>query len=127
MAATPAFDPPAADLPGKPYVRPWIPPPVTKETHNFAKLSSIKLSLMDSDDPAVVDSLVQQVKTAIREDGFLFLEDYGVSLEQVRFGSVRIPLFKADGCTLASSTVCNCSISLRQHYRRRQRSSPLPP
>ncbi|KIR30163.1 flavonol synthase [Cryptococcus deuterogattii 99/473] len=83
MPATSAFDPPAADLPGKPYVRPWIPPPVTKETHNFAKLSSIKLSLMDSDDPAVVDSLVQQVKTAIREDGFLFLEDYGVSLEQL--------------------------------------------
>lgn len=95
MPATSAFDPPAADLPGKPYVRPWIPPPVTKETHNFAKLSSIRLSLMDSDDPAVVDSLVQQVKTAIREDGFLFLEDYGVSLEQVRFGSVRIPLFQS--------------------------------
>jgi hypothetical protein len=41
--------------------------------------------LLDSDDPAVVDGLVQKVKIAIRDDGFLFLEDYGVSLEQVGF------------------------------------------
>jgi isopenicillin N synthase-like dioxygenase len=39
---------------------------------------------MDSEDPAVVENLVQQVKTAIRDDGFLFLENYGISLEQVR-------------------------------------------
>lgn len=95
MPATSVFNPPAADLPGKPYVRPWIPPPVTKETHNFAKLSSIKLSLMDSDDPAVVDNLVQRVKRAIREDGFLFLEDYGISLEQVRFGLMRLSLVQS--------------------------------
>lgn len=56
---------------------------MTQEKHNFAQLQSIDLSLMDSDDPAVVDGLVQQVKKAIREDGFLFLENYGVSLEQV--------------------------------------------
>jgi hypothetical protein len=43
------------------------------------------LSLLDSDDPAVVDALVQKVKVAIRDDGFLFLEDYGVSLDQVTF------------------------------------------
>jgi isopenicillin N synthase-like dioxygenase len=57
---------------------------VTKETHGFAELKSIDLSLMDSEDPAIVENLVQQVKTAIRDDGFLFLENYGVSLEQVR-------------------------------------------
>lgn len=50
---------------------------------------------MDSDDPEVVDNLVQQVKGAIREDGFLFLEDYGVSLEQVRFSLVRLPLVQS--------------------------------
>jgi hypothetical protein len=79
------FNPPAADLPGKPYVPKWVPPPVTKETHNFADLTSIDLSLLDSEDQGVVDNLVKQVKRAIREDGFLFLENYGISLEQVRY------------------------------------------
>lgn len=83
MAPTAPFKPPPADLPGKPSVRPWIPPPVTQEKENFAELSSIDLSLLDSDDPAVVNALVQKVKSAIRDDGFLFLENYGISLEQV--------------------------------------------
>ncbi|KAJ5798620.1 gibberellin 3-beta hydroxylase [Penicillium pulvis] len=82
MPAT-AFNPPAADLPGKPFVPGWIPPPVTKEKENFADLQSIDLSLLDSEDPAVVDDLIQRVKAAIRDDGFLFLENYGVSLEQL--------------------------------------------
>lgn len=86
MAPTAPFNPPAADLPGKPFVADWVPPPVTNEKENFATLSSIDLSLLDSDDPAVVDNLVQQVKSAIRNDGFLFLENYGVSLEQVSLG-----------------------------------------
>jgi hypothetical protein len=83
MPKATSFNPPSASLPGKPSVPQWVPPPVTKETHNFAKLKSIDLSLMDSEDPAVVENLVQQVKTAIRDDGFLFLENYGISLEQV--------------------------------------------
>ncbi|KAH6689467.1 hypothetical protein F5X68DRAFT_253818 [Plectosphaerella plurivora] len=83
MAPSAPFNPPAADLPGKPKVAQWVPPPITKETHDFAQLSSIDLSLLDSEDPAVVDSLVQQVKKAIRDDGFLFLENYGISLEQL--------------------------------------------
>lgn len=83
MAPAAPFNPPAADLPGKPFVADWVPPPATKETHNFAELQSIDLSQMDSEDPAVVDKLVQQVKHAIREDGFLFLENYGINLEQL--------------------------------------------
>ena len=83
MAPAASFSPPSADLPGKPSVPQWVPPPVTKETHNFAKLKSIDLSLLDSDDPKVVEHLVSQVKVAIRDDGFLFLENYGISLEQV--------------------------------------------
>ena len=83
MALVAKFNPPAADLPGKPTVPEWIPPPVTQEKENFAELTSIDLSLMDSDDPKVVDGLVKQVKRAIREDGFLFLENYGISLEQL--------------------------------------------
>jgi hypothetical protein len=83
MPVSAPFNPPAADLPGKPFVPTWVPPPVTQQKENFAELSSIDLSLLDSDDPAVVEKLVQQVKVAIRDDGFLFLENYGVSLEQV--------------------------------------------
>lgn len=81
MAA--AFNPPSPTLPGKPPVPEWNRPPVTNQTEGFATLKSIDLSLLDSDDPAVVDNLVQQVKIAIRDDGFLFLENYGVSLEQL--------------------------------------------
>ncbi|UZJ50692.1 hypothetical protein CBS101457_000012 [Exobasidium rhododendri] len=78
-----SFNPPAADLPGKPFVPEWHPPAATKEKENFAELKSIDLSLMDSDDPAVVDALVEKVKVAIRDDGFLFLENYGISLDQL--------------------------------------------
>ncbi|KAL6230644.1 hypothetical protein BDW75DRAFT_234248 [Aspergillus navahoensis] len=83
MAPAAPFNPPSPSLPGKPYVPEWNPPPVTKQTEGFATLKSIDLSLLDSEDPAVVDRLIQQVKVAIRDDGFLFLENYGVSLEQL--------------------------------------------
>ncbi|KAK9768959.1 putative Fe2OG dioxygenase domain-containing protein [Seiridium cardinale] len=83
MAPAAPFNPTAADLPGKPFVPAWVPPPVTQEKHNFAQLKSIDLSLLDSEDPAVVDSLINQVKIAIRDDGFLFLESYGISIEQL--------------------------------------------
>jgi isopenicillin N synthase-like dioxygenase len=83
MTSAAPFKPPAADLPGKPFVPDWIPPPITKETHNFAQLKSIDLSKLDPEDPAVVDNLVKEVKQAIRNDGFLFLENYGISLEQL--------------------------------------------
>jgi hypothetical protein len=81
MALTAPFSPPPTT--GKPFVPEWIPPPVTKKKHNFAQLKSIDLSLLDSDGPTVVENLVQKVKVAIRDDGFLFLENYGISLEQV--------------------------------------------
>ncbi|PYH86172.1 Clavaminate synthase-like protein [Aspergillus uvarum CBS 121591] len=83
MAPSAPFHPPSPTLAGKPFVPNWSPPPVTKEKHNFAELKSIDLSLLDSEDPAVVNELIQQVKVAIRDDGFLFLENYGVSLEQL--------------------------------------------
>lgn len=83
MALAAPFNPPSADQPNKPFVPEWNPPSVTQEKHNFAQLKSINLSLLNSDDPEIVENLVQQVKTAIRDDGFLFLENYGISLEQV--------------------------------------------
>ncbi|OCF75584.1 flavonol synthase [Kwoniella mangroviensis CBS 8886] len=83
MAPATPFNPPSPDLSGKPHVPEWVPPPPTKETHNFAEFHSVDLSLLDSPDPKVQEDLVQKVKEAIREDGFLFLENYGVSLEQL--------------------------------------------
>jgi hypothetical protein len=128
MAPTASFNPPPADLPGKPFVPEWIPPPITQQKENFAELTSIDLSLLDSEDPAVVDNLVQQVKRAIREDGFLFLENYGISLEQVRppntcmkfmlltipFHSCTASLHWHNTCirTLATRTRSACSSAL---------------
>lgn len=83
MSPSAAFNPPSPGLPGKPVVPAWDPPAVTQEKHNFAQLKSIDLSKLDSDDPAVVNDLIKQVKIAIRDDGFLFLENYGVSIEQL--------------------------------------------
>jgi hypothetical protein len=76
----PDFKPPA---PANIEVPPWIPPPATKERHNFAELTSIDLSKMATGDPKDQAQLVKDVKRAIREDGFLFIENYGVSFEQV--------------------------------------------
>lgn len=85
MVPAPLFNPPAADLPGKPVIPRWIRPPVTSQKEGFAKLASIDLSLLDSEDPAVVNDLVRRTKQAIRDDGFLFLENYGISLDQVQY------------------------------------------
>lgn len=68
---------------GKPVVQKWIPPQPTKENLEWADLRTIELSLLDSPDPDVVAKLVATTKAAIKEDGFLFLTDYGVSLEQL--------------------------------------------
>ena len=109
MAPSALFNPPSSDLPGKPFVPEWVPPPVTNEKENFAQLKSIDLSLLDSDDPAVVNNLIQRVKTAIRDDGFLFLENYGVSLEQVsRSTAVQRPMLTWRSCTdnLLSPSIC---------------------
>jgi len=62
----------------------WIPPEPTKENLDWADLRTIDLSLLDSADSKVVDDLVALTKTAIKEDGFLYLINYGVSLEQLQ-------------------------------------------
>lgn len=125
MAPSAPFNPPAADLPGKPFVPEWIPPPVTQEKHDFAELTSIDLSLLDSDDPAVVEDLIKQVKRAIREDGFLFLENYGVSLEQVSptARSRDVLLTKP----IATSPICYCPVQLPEHDRRGQAAPTIRP
>ncbi|KUJ14690.1 Clavaminate synthase-like protein [Mollisia scopiformis] len=80
MAAN--FSPPVASC-EKQQVPEWIPPQTTKEKLEWADLRTIELSLLDSPDPEVVKKLVETTKSAIKEDGFLFLTNYGVSLEQL--------------------------------------------
>ncbi|KAI5195821.1 Clavaminate synthase-like protein [Aureobasidium subglaciale] len=82
MPTSAPFNPPSPSLRDKPSVPQWIPPPATKEKHNFAELETIDLSKLDGDEKAQAE-LVADVKRAIREDGFLFLENYGISLEQL--------------------------------------------
>lgn len=76
------FEPPVARG-DKPNVPEWTPPKETKEKLEWADLRTIELSLLDDPDPEVVKTLVDTTKAAIKEDGFLFLTNYGVSLEQV--------------------------------------------
>lgn len=82
------FTPPSST--GKPEVPKWIPPPLTKMKLEWAELRTIELSLLDSEDPAVVADLVATTKAAIKEDGFLFLTNYGVSLEHVYHSSLDL-------------------------------------
>lgn len=76
------FHPP--DHSQKPEIPTWVPPPKPTENLDYAKLHTIELALVDSPDPAVRAKLIEVAKEAIRDDGFLYLTNYGVSLEQVR-------------------------------------------
>jgi isopenicillin N synthase-like dioxygenase len=76
------FVPPTSKV-RKPEVPKWVPPEPTKMDLDWAKLYTIELALLDSPDPTVVTNLVETTKQAIKEDGFLYLTNYGVSLEQL--------------------------------------------
>jgi hypothetical protein len=78
---------------GKPPVPRWQPPKPTQMNLDWVDLRTIELSLLDSPDPKVVSKLVETTKAAIKEDGFLFLTNYGVSPEQVILQNliVRVP------------------------------------
>lgn len=81
MSST-TFSPP--DHSDKPEIPTWVPPPKPTENLDYAKLHAIDLSLVDSPDPLVRAELIGIAKAAIRDDGFIYLQNYGVSLEQVR-------------------------------------------
>lgn len=126
MAPAAPFNPPAPDLAGKPHVPAWNIPPVTQQKEDFIDLTSIDLSHLDSEDPAVVEKLVQDTKRAIREDGFLLLENYGVSLEQVR-SCTQLPFgaqqYKARECMILTVTplapppIRTGTVPVQQHVR----------
>lgn len=75
------YQPPATA--GKPEVPPWTPPPPTSAPLDWANLHTIELTDLDSQDPAVVGNLVAITKTAIKEDGFLYITNYGISLDHL--------------------------------------------
>ncbi|TVY68814.1 Gibberellin 20 oxidase [Lachnellula suecica] len=67
----------------RPDIPKWVPPKPTTMDLDWADLRTIELSLLDSADPKVIADLLTTTKAAIKEDGFLFLTNYGVSLEQL--------------------------------------------
>lgn len=112
MAA--AYQPPSPD--GKPFIPDWIPPAPTKTEQDWADLHTIELSRLDSDDPKVVDELIDLARIAIKEDGFLYLKDYGVSLDQVSQTAIwPISITYANLSMLADASILHRSIPSRQH------------
>ena len=67
---------------GKPSIPKWIPAPATKENLEWASLRTLDLALLDGslEDQA---ALVETCRAAIQEDGFLYLQNFGVSEEVV--------------------------------------------
>ena len=91
-------------VPTKPAMRPYIAPPESKANVEYAQLRTIDLSKFDSPDTDVRDSLFEDFKKAIAEDGFLYLVNFGLTQEQV-----RLP----------------CGIAVHALNSRSTRSSPL--
>ncbi|WVQ78698.1 hypothetical protein IAT38_000785 [Cryptococcus sp. DSM 104549] len=71
------------DTSALPPIPPYVPNKPTSMDIDWADLTEIDLSKLSSDDPAVVNELVQTTARAIREDGFLFVTNYGMTLDQV--------------------------------------------
>ena len=67
------FNPPSADLPGKPAVEAWTPPPTSKLDIDWAKLRTIELSLLDSPNPKVVRELVGSCKKKKKDASSIYL------------------------------------------------------
>lgn len=66
-----------------PHVPPWNPPAPTKESLDWADLHTIELSDLDSPDPKVVAALIATTKTAIKNDGFLYVTNYGLDISDL--------------------------------------------
>ena len=66
-----------------PTIKPWVAPPETKGDVKWANLRTIDLSKVDSPDPAVQKEVFEEFRTAIKEDGFLYLVNFGLTQDQV--------------------------------------------
>lgn len=109
------FNPP--DHSQKPEIPSWVPPSKPTEDLDYAKLHTIELALVDSPDPAVRAKLIEVAKEAIRDDGFLYLTNYGVSLEQVSdsIGSPQSLLTNSYIANLVLHT--SCTVIFRRRIR----------
>ncbi|WVQ81830.1 hypothetical protein IAT38_003957 [Cryptococcus sp. DSM 104549] len=67
----------------RPPLRPWVPPAETKADVKYANLRTINLGLFDSPNQADRDAVFEEFKKAIKEDGFLYLENFGLTQEQI--------------------------------------------
>lgn len=76
------FKPPMSSA-RKPTAPKWIPLESTKMSLDWADLHTIELSLLDSPNPDVIAKVVATTEQVIEENGFLFITDYGVSLEDL--------------------------------------------
>jgi len=101
----------------KPDIPSWVPPPKPTENLDYAKLHTIELALVDSPDPAVRAQLIEIAKEAIRVDGFLYLTNYGVSLEQVCISSINMTLSLITSCTASSVSPTSCTEISRKKTR----------
>ena len=73
----------------KPPFRKYVAPPTTEADIEYCNLRTIKLSQVDSPIPEEREAVYQEFKRAVREDGFFFLEDFGLTQEQVSRGQSR--------------------------------------
>lgn len=64
-------------------VRSWVPPAETKADVDWATLRTIDLSKFESPDPAEREAMYETFKSAVFEDGFLYLVNFGLSQEQI--------------------------------------------
>ncbi|KKY25522.1 putative gibberellin 3-beta [Phaeomoniella chlamydospora] len=76
------YEPPVSTI-RKPEIPSWVPPEPSKCDLDWAQLHTIELSDLDSPDPSTVANLIATTKKAIKEDGFLYVTNYGVSLDQL--------------------------------------------
>jgi hypothetical protein len=102
----------------KAHIPKWTPPEPTKMELDWADLRTIELSLLNSPDPEVVAKLVATTKAAIKEDGFLFLTDYGVSLKQVNLSSPFSDFLLTENAGSFTDNLTWLSISMRTFLRK---------
>nr|XP_031862597.1 uncharacterized protein CI109_002095 [Kwoniella shandongensis]KAA5529669.1 hypothetical protein CI109_002095 [Kwoniella shandongensis] len=66
-----------------PTLRPWIPPAETKADVKWANLRTIDLSQFDSPIAVEREAVYENFKTAVFEDGFLYLVNFGLTQEEI--------------------------------------------
>ncbi|WWC94644.1 hypothetical protein V866_001491 [Kwoniella sp. B9012] len=64
-------------------LRPWVPPAETTANVEYANLRTIDLSKFDSEDASEREAVFREFQTAVKEDGFLYLVNFGLTQAQI--------------------------------------------